>query len=169
MIGGREKIKLKILFLIFIIIVLNGCSLTGNVVKEGSVIKVDYTGSFENGVEFDSSVGKEPLTVTIGAGQVIKGFEDALIGMRLNEEKEVTVNPEEGYGALNPELIEEIPRKNIVLDNIEVGTTLIATDSNGNQIPATVIEVNDEIVKVDLNHPLAGKIIKFKIKIIEIK
>jgi len=158
--------KAKI-FLLFLAVLLIGCS--SDSVKNGDTVKVEYTGSYENGEIFDTSVGKDPLTVNVGKNEVIKGFEKALIGMKVNEEKEVTIAPAEGYGVSDPKLIVEADKNKMPANVIlEVGSLIYAVDSLGNKIPATITEIKNDKVILDLNHPLAGKTLKFKIKVIKI-
>ncbi len=165
-----------ILLLPFLLLL--GCISTGTVltVKNNDTVLIDYTGSFQNGKVFDTSVKADaekaglplrqayaPLEFTIGAGQVIKGFNDGIIGMKVGEEKTITVPPADGYGEKNPALVQDIPRENIE-GNITVGTMLSSpTGSTGR-----VVEVTNSSVKVDFNHELAGKTLVFKIKLVEI-
>ncbi len=146
--------------------IISGCAST---VKQGDTVLVDYVGTFENGEVFDSSQGKQPLTVNIGQGQVIIGFEEALFGMKVGEEKTVKLSPEKAYGEYNPNLIQEINKENIKENiSLKVGERLYAVDSNGFQKEATIVSVNNKKITLDLNHPLAGKELIFKIKIIKI-
>lgn len=140
------------------------------VIKQGDKVKVDYTGTFEDGTVFDSSEKHgQPLEFEVGAKQVIKGFDDALVGMDVTEEKEVTIRPEDAYGDLNPALVQEVPKEQIpIKEEIQVGMVLGVTLPTGEQIPAKVAEVTDATIKLDLNHPLAGKTLNFKFKVISI-
>lgn len=140
-------------------------------VKKGDTIKVHYTGSFEDGKVFDSSEGREPLEFKAGEGMVVKGFDDAVIGMEKGEEKEVDINPEEGYGQSNPELQQKVPKDKFppeMGDKLQPGAMIMLQGPDGNQIPAHIKEVGDSEVTIDLNHPLAGKKLHFKVKIEEI-
>jgi len=139
-------------------------------VKKGDTIKVHYTGTLEDGAVFDSSEkhGK-PLEFEVGTGKVIKGFDEAVIGMEKDEEKEIKLQPTEAYGDPNPQLVKKVPREQLPKDKeLKPGMVLVMTLPNGSQIPATIKEVNDKEVTVDLNPPLAGKVLIFKIKIVEI-
>ncbi|MBS3145895.1 peptidylprolyl isomerase [Candidatus Woesearchaeota archaeon] len=136
-------------------------------VKQGDKVKVDYTGTFEDGEIFDTSEGRTPLEFTAGSGQVVKGFDEAVIGMEKGEEKEITLKPEEAYGNPNPDLIKKLPKEQLPED-AEVGSILGLVMPNGQQIPAKVTEITNEEITLDLNHPLAGKVLKFKIKVVEI-
>lgn len=137
------------------------------IVEEGDLIKVDYTGTLEDGTQFDSSIGRSPLEFTAGAGQMIKGFDSAVIGMKLNEEKNIKLSPNEAYGEIKPEAIISVPIQQLIdagLNNPEVGMHIFASG-----VPATITEINDENVTVDFNHELAGKTLNFWIKVVEIK
>ena len=140
------------------------------VVKQGDKVKVEYTGTFEDGTVFDSSEKHgEPLEFESGAKQVIKGFDDAIMGMDVNEEKEVTIQPEDAYGHPNPALVQEVPKEQIpIKEELKAGMVLGVTLPTGEQIPAKIAEVNEKTVKMDLNHPLAGKVLKFKFKVVSI-
>lgn len=137
-------------------------------IKAGDTISVDYTGKLEDGNVFDSSEGRAPLKFTVGAGMLIKGFDTAVLGMKPGESKSVTIPPAEGYGERNEEAFVSIARQNIP-DNIplELGLQLQLQDPQGNPIPATVSEITDESVKMDINHFLAGKTLTFDITIKE--
>lgn len=148
---------------------LNGSFAAKKSVKSGSMVKVEYTGTFENGTIFDSSENKAPLEFEAGAGQMIKGFDSAVIGMVLGQEKTVKIWPSEAYGDYNPELVTVIPRQNLPEEkNIKPGMMIMVSSQNGQQIPALITEVNESGFTIDLNHPLAGKTLIFKIKIVDI-
>jgi FKBP-type peptidyl-prolyl cis-trans isomerase 2 len=139
-------------------------------VKNGDVVKVEYTGTFDDGTVFDTSKGREPLEFEVGKHLVVKGFEDALIGMEVNEEKEVTLQPEDAYGERKEELIKAVPKEQLPQDvELKPGMTLVASLPNGAQVPVMIKEVGDKEVTLDLNHPLAGKVLHFKIKVVEVK
>ena len=165
----KKKAKNIILGLLVIIIIISLVIFLGRgvSVKKGDKVKVDYTGTFENGTVFDTSEGRRPLEFTVGSGQVVKGFDEAVIGMEKGEEKEITLQPSEAYGDPNPLLIKKLPKEQLPKD-AEVGSILTLSLSNSQQIPAKVTEIKDEEVILDLNHPLAGKVLKFKIKVVGI-
>tara|TARA_Y100000310_G_C20346428_1_gene652239 strand:- start:57 stop:515 length:459 start_codon:yes stop_codon:yes gene_type:complete len=141
-------------------------------IKEGSKVKVEYEGKFETGEVFDSSkrTGEEkPLEFTVGEKQVIPGFENAVIGMKLNEEKSVEISPEDGYGERKEELKQEVPRTALPKDQEpKEGMMLIMSSPEGQQFPARISEVTADAIFLDLNHPLAGKKLLFKIKVVGI-
>ena len=137
-------------------------------IKQGDKIKVDYTGTLEDGTVFDTSEGKHPLEFTVGEGKIIKGFDSAVIGMEKDEEKEITIKPEEAYGDHNDQLIKKIPRDKLPKEQEpKPGMMLALKTPDGKQFPAKITEVTDKEISIDLNHPLAGKVLKFKIKIVE--
>jgi FKBP-type peptidyl-prolyl cis-trans isomerase 2 len=141
-----------------------------DIVQEGDTITVEYEGRLEDGTVFDSSdKHDEPLEFTVGEGKIIKGFDQAVVGMKVGEEKEVIVPPEQAYGQHNPELVRDLPRNVFPEDQeIQQGMVFMMSLPDGRQVPVRIAEVADETVKVDLNSPLAGKTLKFTIKIVSI-
>lgn len=137
--------------------------------KKGDKVKVHYTGKLKNGEEFDSSKGKSPLEFTVGAGQMIKGFDNAIPGMEVGNKKTINIAPEDGYGAVNQDAIIDFPKKNIP-DSIDIkeGMKLQLQGANGQPIPVTVKEIKEESVVLDANHQLAGKELVFDIELVEI-
>ncbi len=141
-------------------------------VKKGNKVRVEYTGTLEDGTVFDSTQHGDhshPFEFVVGRGDVIKGFDEAVIGMEVGDEKEITLKPEEAYGEIREDLTKEVPRDNLPKDKEpEPGMTLIMALPDGMQIPAKIKAVEGDRVILDLNHPLAGKTLKFKIKLVEI-
>lgn len=138
-------------------------------IKKGDKIKVEYTGTLEDGTVFDTSEGREPLEFEVGSGQVITGFDNAVIGMEKGEEKEIKLKPEQAYKDINPELITKIPRTQLPQNQEpKPGMVILLKTPDGKQLPVRITEVSDNDVTIDLNHPLAGKTINFKIKIVDI-
>ncbi|WP_047267243.1 FKBP-type peptidyl-prolyl cis-trans isomerase [Marinitoga sp. 1197] len=137
--------------------------------EKGNTVKVHYTGTLNDGSVFDTSNGREPLEFTLGTGQVIPGFEEAIIGMEIGEKKTITIPSKEAYGEYSEEKVFELPKQNFP-SNIDeaLGQTVQLGDSTGNVFLAKILEVTDEIVKMDTNHPLAGKDLTFEIELIEI-
>ncbi len=138
-------------------------------VKAGDVVKVHYTGKLTSGDQFDSSAGREPLEFTVGAGQMIKGFDAAMPGMALGEKKTINILPEDAYGTRSEEAIIQFPKENVPADmKLEPGMTLTLSNEMGQPVPVIVVEVKDDVVILDANHFLAGKELIFDIELIEI-
>lgn len=138
-------------------------------VKEGDVVRVHYTGKLTNGEQFDSSQGREPLEFTVGAGQMIKGFDDAMPGMSVGEKKTINILPGDAYGEKDEQAMIEFPKANIPPDmKLEPGMQLQLRNENGQPFPVTVAEIKDDVVVLDANHMLAGKELVFDIELMEI-
>ncbi len=138
-------------------------------VKEGDVVKVHYTGKLLNGEQFDSSVGREPLEFTVGAGQMIKGFDAAMPGMAVGEKKTINITPEDGYGEKSEEAIIEFPKENVPGDmKLEPGMPLTLSNQEGQPVPVVVVEVKEDVIILDANHFLAGQELIFDIELVEI-
>ncbi len=137
--------------------------------KKNDNVKVHYTGTLTNGEIFDSSVDREPLGFTVGAGQMIKGFDQAVDGMELNEKKTVNIPAAEAYGERNEELMQKVAKSDLPSDmEPQVGQTLVATGPSGQQSHVVVAEVAEDTITIDANHPLAGKELIFEIELVEI-
>jgi peptidylprolyl isomerase len=137
--------------------------------KNGDSVKIHYTGKLNDGTVFDSSTGRDPLGFTIGSGQVIPGFEEAVIGMSLGDSKEVTIPAQKAYGTRNEELMMPFPRNQVPPDlNPEVGQKLQLSGPNGEPVMVSVAEITDEHIILDANPPLAGKDLTFAIELVEI-
>lgn len=136
-------------------------------VKTGDKVKIEYTGTLEDGTIFDSSADHgNPLEFEVGSGQVIKGFDDAILGMNEGEEKQFSIEPADAYGEHDPTLVQKVPREIFPQDaELVPGLLFEAGLPTGEKVPATITDVQDGIVSVDLNHPLAGKKLNFKIKV----
>ena len=138
-------------------------------IKKGNTIKVHYTGTLDDGTVFDSSEGSEPLQFEVGSGQLIAGFDTAVVGMKQGEEKTVKLLPEQAYGKHENDLMKKIPRSSLPQDREpQVGMVLGLSTPDGQQIPARIVEVTSVDITIDLNHPLAGKTLNFKIRIVEV-
>ncbi len=137
--------------------------------RRGDKVRVNYSGKSEDGQVFESSVGLMPFMFTIGADEVIKGFEDAVIGMVPGERKTFVVEPEDGYGMYDEELVIEIPLDSLPEDlDLHVGMDFEVEDDDGNVIPAVVIEVMEHAVLIDANAPLAGRRVIYEVDLLEI-
>jgi peptidylprolyl isomerase len=138
-------------------------------VENGHFVKVDYTGTLENGDVFDSSRDTHALEVEVGAGRVIKGFEDALLGMAKEEKKTITLSPGEAYGPRNESLEQTFMRSELPEGfDPQVGQVLALQNPQGGQFPAKVKHADEEKITVDLNHPLAGETLTFEVEVVEI-
>ena len=138
-------------------------------VESGLFVSVEYTGTLDNGEVFDTSKGRQPLEVQVGSGNVIPGFESALMGMSLNETKTFTLSPEEAYGQRDETRMHDFPITEIPQGvTPEVGQTLMLSSPQGQQIPARVDSIDDEKIVFDLNHPLAGQALTFDIQVVGI-
>jgi peptidylprolyl isomerase len=138
-------------------------------VKKGDVVKVHYTGKLINGEQFDSSTGREPLEFTVGAGQMIKGFDNAMPGMSVGEKKTVNISAGDAYGEKIEEAIIEFPRVNVPADMpLEVGMKLELRNENGQPIHVVIDDIREDVIVLDANHSLAGKELIFDIELVEI-
>jgi peptidylprolyl isomerase len=135
-------------------------------VRNGDVVRIHYTAKTTDGAEFDSS-GQDPLELQVGAGQVIAGLDRRIDGMTVGEMNTVTVPAEEGYGPRDEAKLRTVPRS-AVPDSTDVGTRLQASTRDGRKIPLTVVDLDDEKVTVDANHPLAGQDLVFDVEVVEI-
>ena len=139
-------------------------------IKENSAVSFHYTLTDDDGQTLDSSAGKDPLAYLHGAGNIIPGLESALEGKKVGDAMTVSVRAAEGYGEVQKELIQEVPRESFQgVDSIEVGMQVEAQTGQGGNVPVTVTEVTDTIVTVDGNHPLAGKNLTFEVSIEEVR
>lgn len=135
----------------------------------GDQVKVHYIGKLTDGTEFDSSVNHEPLAFTLGAGQMIPGFEQAVLGMALGESKTTTIPAEQAYGPHQPERLVVIERHHLPPDlQPEIGQHLHMTRQDGSEVTVIVAAVSEADVTLDANHPLAGQDLIFEITLVEI-
>ena len=138
-------------------------------VKKGDKIKVEYEGTFDDGIVFDSSKNHNNLLeFEVGSSKVIKGFDECVIGMSKDEEKEIKLKPSEAYGEKNSQLVQKVPRNELPDGELKPEMMLIVNLPNGQQMPVIILDVNDEFATLDFNHPLAGKNLNFKIKVVKI-
>ncbi|MFT4308292.1 MAG: FKBP-type peptidyl-prolyl cis-trans isomerase [Candidatus Woesearchaeota archaeon] len=137
-------------------------------VQSGDLVSVEYTGSFPNGTVFDTSEGQAPLQFQVGAGQLIPGFENQILGMVVGESKQFTLQPEEAYGEYDPSLVvqEEVPAENLGEDMTQyVGENIVLQNEMGMPVPVFVVSADEEVVTLDIdqNHPLAGETLVFDV------
>ncbi len=134
----------------------------------GDSVRVHYTGTLDDGTKFDISAEREPIEITIGSGQFFPGLESALVGMAEGDTKKVTLGPENAYGAYDPQLIQNVGRDSIPAEiKLEIGTILEAKNENGDLTPVKVVEISDENVTLDTNHPLAGETLTFELTLVD--
>lgn len=137
--------------------------------KDGDTVKVHYTGTLDDGRQFDSSVGGDPLEFTLGAKQVIAGFESAVTGMAVGDTKTVSIEAEDAYGIHNPAMVQTVGRDRFPANvDIAVGMQFQASGQDGQPLAVTVVEVTDDEVTVDANHALAGQRLTFALELVEI-
>lgn len=133
------------------------------VASDGDTVAVHYRGTLDDGTEFDSSAGRDPLPFVVGSGQVIAGFDDAVRGLAVGESRTVRIEPEDAYGEYTEEAIIDFPADSAP-EGLQVGDAV--SFANGGQ--GTVLEITDEFVKIDANHPLAGQALTFEIELVSI-
>ena len=137
--------------------------------KSGDTVRIHYTGTLEDGTQFDSSDGRDPLEFALGGGQVIPGFDSAVDGMNVGESKSVTIEPDQAYGQRHEQLVQEVP-KSALPEEMEpaAGMQLQSQSPDGQVMNLVVTEVRDDSITVDANHPLAGQALTFAIELVEI-
>lgn len=133
----------------------------------GDTVRVHYRGTLENGEEFDSSEGREPLEFTLGEGCVIPGFEEGVLGLEEGESRTVSIAPEDAYGPRNEELVHNVEADAFAGEAPYVGAAVQLVAPDGSLLDATISEVRGDEVVLDFNHPLAGKTLKFDIQLVE--
>ncbi len=162
-------------FLVLAFVMFTSFACTGPKADLGSIVTFDYTGTFKkSGEEFDTTKGKKPLEIVIGNKQLLKAFEDKLLGMRKGSSKSFVLKPEEAYGARDPKKVVEIERdKRFTGVELKNGSTIYAVnkDAQGNNVstPLKIVSFTDSKVTIDYNHPLAGEELKFKVKVVDVK
>jgi peptidylprolyl isomerase len=139
-------------------------------VKKGDTIKVHYKGTLSDGSLFDSSEGREPLEFTVGEQMVIHGFDNGVIDMKVGDKKTLNIPYMEAYGEVNEELLIEIPKSELPeeLGELTEGMQLNMVNQDGYEIPVEVIEIKDDAIVLDGNHPLAGEDLVFDVELVEI-
>ena len=136
------------------------------IVVKGNHVSVDYTGKLTDGNVFDSSVGKEPLEFDVGAGQMIKGFDDGVLGMKVGETKTITIPPEQAYGLIDSRKVITLEKQSFPqFDSLQVGLMV----SSGNGLVGKIVSKKENDAVIDFNHELAGKTLVFEITLISIK
>ena len=135
-------------------------------IEKGNKVKVEYEGRFPEGEVFDSTAmhGGEPIEFVVGSGMLVSGFEAAVLGMKEGEEKEVTLESKDAYGDVNPEYVQKVPKDKFPAEAKE--GMMIGVPTPMGQIPAKIVKIEDDTVELDMNHPMAGKTLVFKIKVV---
>lgn len=138
-------------------------------VANGNTVQIHYTGTLTDGDIFDSSEGRAPLEFIVGSGQVIPGFDTGVMGMNVGEKKTFTIPCAEAYGASDPRMVQDVPRSEMPSDmELEVGMRLSASGPDGRELQLVIVEISDEVVRLDANHPLAGEDLTFAIEVVSI-
>jgi len=138
-------------------------------VENGNMVTVHYRGTLADGTEFDSSRGRDPLGFQVGSGQVIAGFNDAVVGMTEGESKTITIPAEQAYGVKNEQAIQTVAKDRFPEGfNATIGESVTGQNPNGQSFMATIVEVVDNNVILDFNHPLAGKDLTFEVEVVSI-
>jgi len=166
----KNSILILIGIMVTVVMIVSGCG-GGEIVqaKSGDTVRVHYTLKLDDGTIFDSSSGGDPMQFTIGEGQLIPGFEQAVIGMKLGEEKTVKIPSAEAYGPYRDELVKVIDRTEFPADiEPQVGQQLELELEDGRQVLVLVTEISESGVTLDANHPLAGKDLTFDIQLVDI-
>jgi FKBP-type peptidyl-prolyl cis-trans isomerase 2 len=166
----NSHIVLAVILMIGVMII--GCNAGHDAAqaKNDDTVQVDYTGKLGDGTVFDTSVGREPLEFTLGAGQMIPGFEKAVLGMKVGEKKTVTIPANEAYGPRSDDQIMEVPREKLPSGlTPKVGQQLGIRRQDGGTSITTITSVSDNTVTIDANHPLAGKDLTFEIELVKIQ
>ncbi len=142
-----------------------------NTAENGNTVKVHYQGTFNDGEQFDSSFDRgEPISFTLGTGQMIPGFENGVMGMQVGETKEINLAPDQAYGESNPEAIQEINKEVFPGDfEFRVGGVISGHSQTGQPLMGTILSEQKDTVTLDFNHPMAGKSLNFKIELVEIE
>ena len=138
--------------------------------QKGDTVAVHYTGKLDSGEVFDSSQGRDPLEFEVGGGQVIPGFDQAVTGLEVGGRREVRIEPEKAYGEAREDLVVDVEADQFPPDaEPQVGQQVQVQVAPGQNRVATIQEIGDEAIKLDLNHPLAGKTLTFDVELVEIR
>jgi FKBP-type peptidyl-prolyl cis-trans isomerase SlyD len=138
-------------------------------IETGSKVSLEYTLRDDDGKVLDSNKGRDPLTYVHGEQQIVPGLEKALDGMHAGEQKEVVLDPADGYGAVDPQAVAEVPKQLIPTESLTVGAELLARSTEGATRLVRIKEIKEETVVIDLNHPLAGKTLHFDVKVVGVE
>ncbi len=165
----KRSLIILVAMVLSALLVISGCGTAGKTAVEGDVVQVHYTGTLTDGIVFDSSIDREPIEFTLGEGQMIPGFEKAVLGMKIGEKKTVTIPASEAYGPRNTNLVIDVPRETIPAElDPEIGKQLQMTMQDGMIAIVTIIGMTDSTITLDGNPPLAGKDLIFEIELVDI-
>jgi FKBP-type peptidyl-prolyl cis-trans isomerase 2 len=139
------------------------------IATSGDTVHVHYTGKLDDGTVFDTSEGRDPLAFTVGSGQVVPGFDEAVSGMQVGDSKTVRIGPADAYGEHREDLVLEVPAEQLPEGlEPEVGMELGLRGQDGQTMPVRVAAVADDAITLDANHPLAGKALTFDVKLVDV-
>jgi len=138
-------------------------------IEDGDTVSLHYTGRLEDGEVFDTSEGRGPLTFQVGKGMVIPGFDDGVRGLEKGDSTTLTIQPEDGYGQHDPNLVREVGREQLDAPDLEAGQVLGLETEDGRRFQATVKDLGEEKVVLDFNHFLAGQTLVFDIEVVDYK
>jgi peptidylprolyl isomerase len=136
-------------------------------VKSGDAVRVHYRGTLADGTQFDSSEGRDPLEFAVGSGQVIPGFENAVIGLEPGDKVTVTIAPEDAYGPRQEQLSHAVSMSDFATEPY-VGAMVNLVSPDGDEIPGRIVAIEGDDVTLDFNHPLAGETLTFEIELVEV-
>lgn len=137
-------------------------------IEAGKTVQVNYTLTVDGKMVDSSNVSGSPLTYIAGSGQIIPGLDEALMGLKKGEKKQVTVAPEKGYGPVNPNALQKIPKKQFSDPKILKVGERVSGNSGGRPVQATIVAIGKTDVTMDFNHPLAGKTLNFDIEVVDV-
>ncbi|MCD8316733.1 MAG: peptidylprolyl isomerase [Eggerthellaceae bacterium] len=139
--------------------------------NEGKKVKIHYVGTLDDGTQFDSSVDRgEPIEFTCMAGDVIPGFDEGVKDMVVGEKKTIHIEPEDAYGPINEDLIQQVPIEKVPnADQLPIGEMIYMQGPDGQPFPVKVVSIKDGVVTFDMNHPMAGKPLNFELELVEVE
>lgn len=163
-------IRLPAIAAMVLVLIVSGSTYAEDlVIQEGSNVSIEYTLKLDDGTVVDTNVGEAPLVYQQGKGQILPAIEDALTGLKAQDEKAIDLQPTQAYGERDPEAVRSVPLDAIPEEARHSGARLASSDPAGNRVLLTVKEVGDEEVVLDLNHPLAGEALHFEVKVVAVE
>jgi len=142
--------------------------MTEQLIGPGKTVTLNFAIMLDDGQVVDSNLEKEPATFTVGDGNLLEGFEQAIFGLKAGDHKVLDIAPENGFGMPNPSNVQKLPRKQFEGIDLEPGLVISFQDPNQGELPGVIAEFSEQMVSVDFNHPLAGKQLKFEVKILSV-